>query len=66
MKDRPHDQAMAEQLYADPAYAAQLLAEVCRDGNSAELAILLRQLAKMAGQNNEEGSANAWHTLLPS
>lgn len=44
MKDRPHDTAMAEHFRAHPAYAAELLAEVCREGNPAELAILLRQM----------------------
>ncbi|SDV03647.1 transcriptional regulator [Pseudomonas mucidolens] len=37
MKGRPHDEAMAEQFHADPDYAA-------------ELAILLRQMAKAFGQ----------------
>ncbi|EIW1676502.1 TPA: addiction module antidote protein [Klebsiella pneumoniae] len=45
MKDRPHDVAMAEHFRAHPTYAAELLAEVCREGNPAELAILLRQMA---------------------
>lgn len=45
MKDRSHDTAMAEHFRADPTYAAELLAEVRRDGNPAELAILLRQMA---------------------
>ncbi|WP_425603726.1 hypothetical protein [Stenotrophomonas capsici] len=37
---------MAEHFRADPTYAAELLAEVRRDGNSAdELTILLRQMA---------------------
>lgn len=44
MKDRPHDTAMAEHFHADPTYAAELLAEVRRDGNTAELTILLRQM----------------------
>jgi hypothetical protein len=33
MKDRPHDVAMAEHFRAHPTYAAELLAEVCREGN---------------------------------
>jgi hypothetical protein len=37
---------MAEQFHADPAYAAELLTEVRRNGDSAEQAILLRQMAK--------------------
>lgn len=44
MKDRPHSEAMSEQLRADPAYAAELLADVLREGCPAELAILLQQL----------------------
>ncbi|MBW9239325.1 MULTISPECIES: hypothetical protein [Pseudomonas] len=44
MKDRPHGQAMAEYFRADPAYAAELLAEVCSDGDQDELAILLPQM----------------------
>ena len=45
MKDRSHDTVMAECFRADPHYAAELLAEVRREGNPAELAILLRQMA---------------------
>jgi len=46
MRDRPHSEAVSEQLRADPAYAAELLAEIRRDGTPAELAILLRQLTR--------------------
>jgi DNA-binding phage protein len=45
MKDRSHDEAMAELFLADLSYAAELLAEVVRDGNSDKLAILERQLS---------------------
>ncbi|EJF4706192.1 addiction module antidote protein [Salmonella enterica] len=45
MKDRSHDTAMAEHFRANPTYAAELLAEVRRDGTPAEVAILLRQMA---------------------
>ncbi|ENZ7689908.1 MULTISPECIES: addiction module antidote protein [Pseudomonadota] len=51
MKDRPHSEAMAEHFRADPTYAAELLAEVRRDGDPAELAILLRQMATASGQD---------------
>ena len=44
MKDRSHDEAIVELFYAHPSYAAELLAEVVRDGNTDELAILERQL----------------------
>lgn len=55
MKGRPHDDAMAELFHADPDYAAELLIEVRRSGDSAELAILLRQMAK-AFRQDEGGS----------
>lgn len=45
MKDRSHDEAMSELFQADPEYAAELLAEVIRDGDADELAILERQLS---------------------
>lgn len=45
MKDRSHDEAMAELFQADQSYAAELLAGVVRDGNADELAILERQLS---------------------
>lgn len=45
MKDRSHDEAMAELFQADPSYAEELLVEVIRDGNADELAILERQLS---------------------
>lgn len=49
MKDRPHSEAMYELLRADPAYAAELLADVLREGSRAELAILLQQLSLAFG-----------------
>lgn len=45
MKDRSHDEAMAELFQAVPSYTAELLAEVVRDGSVDELAILERQLS---------------------
>lgn len=53
MRDRTHDEAMAEQLRADPAYAAELLADVIREGDPAELVILLRQLALVVGAHDQ-------------
>ncbi|MFL7962954.1 hypothetical protein SAMN03159488_01717 [Pseudomonas sp. NFIX10] len=46
MKSRTHDDFMAEQINADPHYAAELLSEVRRNGDAAELAILLRQMSR--------------------
>lgn len=45
MKDRCHDEAMAEVFRADPTYAIELHAEVCREGCAGELAVLTRQLS---------------------
>ncbi len=49
MKDRNHDEALAELFQADPSYAGALLAEVVRDGDTGELAILERQLSAAFG-----------------
>lgn len=49
MKDRPHDEAMAELYREDPAYAIQLLNGILEDGDQSELLIALRQLAKAFG-----------------
>ncbi|MEE4692112.1 transcriptional regulator [Pseudomonas alliivorans] len=59
MKDRPHDEVMAEQFHADPDYASELLIEVHRHGDTAELAILLRQMDKAFGQDEEGSLADA-------
>ncbi|MGY2292319.1 transcriptional regulator [Pseudomonas sp. SDO528_S397] len=59
MKERSHDEAMVEQFHADPSYAAELLTEVRRNGDSAELAIILRQMAKAFGGNEGWSLANA-------
>lgn len=48
MKDRSHDEAMADYFRANPAYAEALFSEVCRDGDHAERAILTRQLQRAA------------------
>lgn len=45
MRDRSHDEAMADLFQADPSYAAELLTEVRRDGDAEELAVLKRQLS---------------------
>lgn len=63
MKCRPHDEAMAEQFRADPDYAAELLIDVRRNGDSEELAILLRQIAKAFGQDGRLSLANAERKL---
>jgi probable addiction module antidote protein len=49
MRDRAHDEAMAEQFQQDPAYALELLNSILEDGDQAELLIVLRQMAKASG-----------------
>ena len=65
MKDRSHDESMAEQFHADPAYAAKLLTELLLNGDSAELAILLRQIARAFGQDEGWSLADAERKLSP-
>jgi hypothetical protein len=54
--DRSHDEAMAEALRADPAYAAKLRAVLEAEGSMDELAILDRQLALSVRSRPEAGS----------
>lgn len=49
MKDRTHDEAMAEMYREDPAYAVQLLNSILEDGDQSELLIALRQMTKVFG-----------------
>ncbi len=49
MKDRTHDEAMAELFQEDPAYAVELLNDILEDGQQGELLIALRQMSKAFG-----------------
>ena len=49
MKDRKHDEAMAEIYREDPAYARQLLNSILEDGDQGELLMTLRQMATAFG-----------------
>jgi probable addiction module antidote protein len=49
MRDRAHDDAMAEQFQKDPAYAVELLNSILEDGDQSELLIVLRQMARAFG-----------------
>jgi probable addiction module antidote protein len=49
MKDRTHDEAMAEAYREDPAYAVRLLNSILEDGDQGEFLIALRQMAKAFG-----------------
>lgn len=49
MRDRPHDDAMAELFQQDPTFAVDILNAVLADGDQAELNIFLRQFALAFG-----------------
>jgi len=49
MKDRAHDEAMAQMYREDPAYVVQVLNSILEDGDQSELLITLRQMAKAFG-----------------
>jgi DNA-binding phage protein len=44
MKDRTHDEAMAEVFKEDSAYALEMLNSILEDGEQGELLIALRQM----------------------
>ena len=46
MKDRSHDDAIAELFRDDPGFAALVLDEILRAGDQADLMIALRQMQK--------------------
>jgi probable addiction module antidote protein len=49
MKDRTHDEAMAELFQQDSNYALELLNSILEDGEQGELLIALRQMTKAFG-----------------
>ena len=49
MRDKDHDEAMAELFKEDPAYAVELLNSILEDGEHGELLIALRQMTKAFG-----------------
>jgi len=49
MRDRNHDDAMADEVKEDPAYALELLNSILEGGEQGELLITLRQMAKAFG-----------------
>jgi probable addiction module antidote protein len=53
MKDRAHDEAMADLYREDPAYAMQLLNTILEDGDQSDLLIALRQMTKAFGGMRE-------------
>lgn len=49
MKDRLHDDAMAELYAEEPALAVEMLNSILEDGDQGELMIALRQMTKAFG-----------------
>lgn len=49
MRDRAHDDAIAEAYREDPAFAVEMLNSILEDGDQSELLIALRQIAKALG-----------------
>jgi probable addiction module antidote protein len=71
MRDKSHDDAMAEVYRQDPDYAMQLLNNILEDGNQSEFLIALRQLAKAFGgvqavaENANLNPTQIYRTLSP-
>ena len=72
MKDRSHDEAMAEIYREDPAYALELLNSIFEDGDQSELLIALRQMTKAFGgvqavaEQAHLNQTQLYRTLSPS
>ena len=49
MRDRSHDEAMAEAYRADPALAIDLLKSILEDGDRGAILTVLRQMAMAFG-----------------
>lgn len=52
MKDRSHDDAMAE-LFRDEPTTAAVLNAILADGDQGELSVTLRQMGKVGPENND-------------
>jgi len=64
MKDRAHDDAMAEVFRKDPAYVVELLNSLLEDNDQGELLIALRQMTKALGgvsQVADKAQLNGMH-----
>jgi probable addiction module antidote protein len=72
MRDRAHDDAMADLFREDPKLAAQTLNDILEDGDQAELLVALRQMAKAFGglskvaEQAELNPTQLYRTLSPS
>jgi DNA-binding phage protein len=49
MRSTPHDEAMAELYRSDPAFAVEVVNGILKDGDQAELLVVLRQMARAFG-----------------
>ncbi len=71
MRDRDHDEAMAELFKDDPVFAAEYLNQVLQDGEPADLLVALRQMAQAHGgvrvlaKEAELNATQLYRTLSP-
>lgn len=71
MKDKPHDEAMAELYREEPDFAIATLNAVLQDGDQAELMVVLRQMTKAFGgvqsvaEKAHLNSTQIYRTLSP-
>ena len=72
MRDRSHDEAMAEVYRQDPAYAIQMLNSILADGEQSDLLIALRQMTKAFGgmqavaETAQLNPTQLYHILSPA
>lgn len=71
MKDKPHEESMAQLYRDDPDFAIATLNAILQDGDQAELMVVLRQLAKAFGgvqtiaEKAHLNSTQIYRTLSP-
>ena len=71
MKDRSHDEAMAELFREDPQFAAEYLNDLLQNGEPADLLVALRQIADAHGgvravaKETELNANQLYRTLSP-
>jgi probable addiction module antidote protein len=72
MRDRAHDDAMADLFREDPKLAADTLNDILEEGDQAELLMALRQMAKAFGglskvaERAELNPTQLYRTLSPT
>ena len=71
MKDRNHDEAMAELFRDDPQFAVEYLNDLLQDGEPADLLVALRQITQAQGgvralaKETELNANQLYRTLSP-